>query len=121
MLSTDRTRELQGFSITALHVPTPSSIVSIRYYPQRTDTSSSIFSSSSSLPYTYPSDTADTPKLIISGLPLDKNQSDVVPPCVEVDIANFPAIMTRKMDAGEEGKQREVTIGFYFLEALLAE
>lgn len=114
---------LQGFSVTALHVSSPSSIVSVRYFPQHSDTSSSLFSSSSSIPVTYPSGTTDTPKVISSGLSLGTasvGQADVVPPCVEIDVAHSPAIMSRKMDPSEYGRLREVTIGFYFLEALLA-
>lgn len=90
-------------------------MLTVRYFRTR-GTSTPFWAPTQAAPLSSPNDLGDHPKAI-GGVKVD---ADSLPPCVEIDVAPRPdARKARKTGGGDEGEQREVTIGFNFLETML--
>ncbi|GAA5838762.1 hypothetical protein JCM11251_006730 [Rhodosporidiobolus azoricus] len=134
--------DYKGYPITALLIPSPLHIHTIRFYPAQTGSSSSHTSSffgGSSAPdepiTTVPPSTSNSGSQALEGtIGLDAllaggggtvEGMEWKPPVVEVDVfepIDDSGISAGDEDAQEEGnKAREVTIGFVFKEVLLAQ
>lgn len=103
----------QGHSITALYISSPYLIRTTRFYAQHKPASPL----SLGLPISTPPD--DAVALDPSREPRD--DLGLVPPVVEVDVAQPEGRKYEGVGEGEGVRMREVTVGFVFPDVLLAE
>ncbi|KAK4049859.1 hypothetical protein OIV83_003915 [Microbotryomycetes sp. JL201] len=101
----------KGFDVRAIHVSNPASVVAVRHFPQKTKS----FWSSPSKPLSTPLHGKDKP----AASRASKSSESVVPACVEVDVAPVRPMDRSPMDQ-QHGRQREATVGFYFLNEMMA-
>ncbi|GAA5902931.1 uncharacterized protein JCM6883_007284 [Sporobolomyces salmoneus] len=111
----------KGHPVSALLIPSPSHIQSLRFYPQRPISSSA----SSASPFSFPFSTKSSQQPLSSPpasptATTSTNESiPIEPPVVEIDVLD-PSFSGGGGTNDDEGKQREATIGFSFVELLCA-
>ncbi|KAM0790214.1 hypothetical protein ACM66B_005528 [Microbotryomycetes sp. NB124-2] len=108
-----------GYDVRALHIANPASIVNVRYFSQTTKS----FWLSPSKPVSTPSHGNDKPSTSNNISNSNKSRAaktseSVVPACIEVDVAPVRALDRSPVDQ-QHGRQREVTVGFYFLNDMM--